>query len=106
MVTKKKRSKKRVVKRSSTGKKSSSLGPSDISNRTVLVLLIIVILVSVISLGVYLKALENAETNIENSKLDKGTLTINQDPNFVKEPTSSGGHVGLTIENPPGEKKK
>jgi len=53
----------------------------DISNRTVVVILVLVILVSVVSLGMYMQILQ--KTQVQESNVGKVSLTI--DPATLQE---------------------
>lgn len=94
--------KKRVSKHDSFTKSS------DVSNRTVIIMLVIVILVSVASLGVFLSSL-NPPAPVETEGFPQGTvgLMIMGAPS-PSNPSSSavGGEVGLMINNPSTKNKR
>jgi hypothetical protein len=81
-------------------KKSSQ----DISNRTVVTMLVVVIVVSVVSLGLYLAALNEAAAKVPkavSTDAAKGKISLNiiEDPNAPKKPdiSSEKGTASLQI---------
>jgi hypothetical protein len=73
---------------------------SDISNKTVMIVLILVILASVVSLGVYFSVLETATPQITPIASGKVSLEIVEPPK-VSEPVTEEGKVGVVIIPPP-----
>ena len=75
-------------------------GSKDISNKAVLVMLILVILVTAVSLLIYLQALEKAKPKVivnEGKAVGEVTLTILPPPQTAN---SAQGEVSLTIVKP------
>lgn len=73
---------------------------NDLSNKTVLAVLIIVILVSVVSLGSYLSALDNATPTIQDQSEATVKLKVLDPPSDEPKVTVSGqGTVGLNVED-------
>ena len=72
---------------------------SDVSNRTVLFLLVLVIVASVLSLGVYMKALDKARPVIEARANGVVSLEIVDKPVAAK-PVTAEAEVGVTIVKP------
>ncbi len=89
-------------------KHDSSTHSSDISNRTVVIMLVIVILVSVASLGVFLSSLNPpAPAEIEGSPQGTVGLMIMGAPSPSNPGSSAvGGEVGLMINSPNTENKR
>jgi cytochrome c-type biogenesis protein CcmH/NrfG len=72
----------------------------DISNKAVVLMLIAVILVSVVSLGVYINAISNAQPEMISKSEGQVKFTIDGNMSEQQtEPSTSDGNVGLTIEN-------
>ena len=102
LMKSRKNTKRRVAKH------DSSIQGSDLSNRTVVIMLVIVILVSVASLGVFLSSL-NAPTAVESEGYPQGTvgLMIMGAPSPSNPGSSAvGGEVGLMINNPTTKNKR
>ena len=79
--------------------KKKSAGNDDISNKTVLAVLVLVVLVSVVSLVVYMDALDDAQPNVLGKSSGEVSLTIME----PEAPSDDGvdvdaGKATLTIE--------
>ena len=83
--------------------KKKEMFDKDLSNKAVVIMLVAVIVVSVVSLGVYLNALSSAEPTIGIGKTGTISLTVVKPAGPgtpVGEPVSGRGEIGLTIERP------
>ena len=69
----------------------------DLSNRTVLVMTVVVLLVGLVSVGVYLDALSSAEPEVAFSSVGLLQLGVLEPGMSVSRPVHEGGRVGLTI---------
>ena len=75
----------------------------DISNKAVVLMLVAFILISVVSLGVYMDALEGAETTVDAATFGQVSLIIEEAPNGPTAPTkdqATAGKVTLNIVKP------
>jgi hypothetical protein len=72
---------------------------NDISNRTVVIMLVVVILVSIVALGVYMNALDKAEPEIISGYEGKVQLTIEKpaEEPLPVEPDMEDAKVSLGI---------
>jgi len=71
---------------------------SNLSNKTVVIFLVLIIIVSIISLVWYLVALNSAGTGLEVSKDSVGTNSLtDQESSQLSTPVSSDAKVGVTI---------
>ena len=72
----------------------------DISNKAVVLMLVAVILVSVVSLGVYINAVNNAQPEFKSYNEGKVSFTNNpNESNYVSEPDNKTGNIGIIIDN-------
>lgn len=72
----------------------------DISNKAVVIILVLFIVVSIISLGVYTNALDKTKPDIRSVSEGKVTFTILKAPAEPQKDVGSG-KIGLTVVNPP-----
>ena len=70
----------------------------DFSNKVVIIMLVIVIITSVVSLGIYSSYLSKSGPKIPLDNKGTVSLTI-EEPPVIPVPVYSGGKVGLTIVN-------
>jgi len=82
-------------------KTATSNSTSDISNKAVVVALVLVVLVSVVSLGVYMRSLESADPGLDRQAQGTVSLKVASSPSFI-EPTadSENGKVAIRVAKP------
>jgi hypothetical protein len=74
---------------------------NDISNRTVVVMLVVVILVSIVALGVYLNALDKAEPEIVIDAQGQVSLNIDEPVEQAPaEPDAESAEAPIVTDNP------
>lgn len=78
--------------------KSNQRG-SDISNKTVVIALVVVIFVSIVALGVFINALNSAEPKVASISQGKVSLEIVEPPK-APQVVKEGGEVGVTVVEP------
>ncbi|MBU0456911.1 MAG: hypothetical protein ABH824_03000 [Nanoarchaeota archaeon] len=80
--------------------KSKKVLEKDISNKVVVVMLLVVILVSAVSLAIYMNALTKAEPQVNSAAQGKISLTIVEPPAEPAEPVEESGKLSLKVVEP------
>ncbi len=81
--------------------KATSGSTSDISNKAIVVALVLVVLVSVVSLGVYMRSIDEAAPDKVTSVSGTVEFTVVENPNLrVGQTDNAGGKVDFSVVKP------
>ena len=80
-------------------KKAASSATSDVSNKAIIVALVLVILVSVVSLGVYMRSLDEVDPGVDAQASGTVGFRVEQ-PTLARQADVESGKVSLAVVRP------
>ncbi len=82
-------------------KKTASSATSDVSNKAIIVALVLVVLVSVVSLGVYMRSLDRIDPDRLSAVSGEVEFTVMENPTLREHQTDSdSAQVSLAVARP------